>query len=646
MTNQQYVVGTVREIRGTNVVIRLFDTSSQLTYFWNGKRFSGVMIGSYIGIKRGHYTIVAKIEKEYAQDILKDTTVQEFSKDRFVREVEAKVIGSFIREKYTSGMVAFPQIFNDVVLLPDEQIMSIISGEEIGNDDSEANPNSYFEIGEIWPEGIPYKVNWAKIFNTHIAIFGNTGSGKSNTLARLYKNLFDLSKNQILDFGTSKFVIIDFNGEYVGSEVLTENKEVYNLNTRISDGDKIKIPSNKFWDKEMLSILFGATAQTQQPFLNRLINFYFNGNSFVDNIEQYLVSAFRTVYTVLSKESLDLLKFALNLLSIRYSDFSEWVNLSAYNPSTGSYYSMMEIYGWKLSGNRWFWNADENDELLEQEINNIRQRSSSFLTSEIREKIQNPIIQLRLASYFQMIHDLSRHSIQYDHVAPLLHRIEARSNDFDKVLKIEDLQDIVPQELFSGKSVHVVSLKNVNKDIKMLLPMLIAKISYDLHKTNFEQNSIFNLIVDEAHNILSENSTVESEKWKDYRLDVFEEIVKEGRKFGYYLTIASQRPSDISPTIVSQIHNYFIHRLVNDNDLRLLDKTMTSLDYISKSSIPNLAAGQAIITGVSFDLPVIVKVAKLPDNEAPNSSNSELLKIWNVSESAQTIEVIDDDLPF
>lgn len=94
----------------------------------------------------------------------------------------------------------------------------------------------------------------------------------------------------------------------------------------------------------------------------------------------------------------------------------------------------------------------------------------------------------------------------------------------------------------------------------MLLPMLIAKISYDIHRDQFDHDKIFNLIVDEAHNILSENSTVESEKWKDYRLDVFEEIVKEGRKFGYYLTIASQRPSVISAIIVSQIHNYLIKR--------------------------------------------------------------------------------------
>ena len=631
MTNESYVVGTVREIKGTNVVIRLFDNSSQMTYFFNGKRYSGIMIGSYVGIKRGHYTIVVKIEKEYAQDVLRDTAVQEFSKDRFFRELEAKVIGSFVREKYISGIAAFPQIFNDVILLPNEQIISIISGESTGDNRPPSNPNSYFTIGEIWPEGIPYKVNWTTIFNTHIAIFGNTGSGKSNTLARLYSNLFDLNKENILTFGKSKFVVIDFNGEYVGERVLTGNKKVYNLNTRKSEGDKIVIPANKFWDKEMLSTLFGATAQTQQPFLNRLLKYYFSKNDFEENLLEYLYKAFRTVYSSPSKESLDLLRYALDVLGINYASFSHWLYFSAFNPyNSNGYYSMQELYGWKANNSRWYWNADENIETLDQEIENIKKRVSTFMTEESNKKIQNPIVQLRLATYFQMIFDLSRHTIQYDHISPLIHRIEARSSDFDRVLQIEKLQEDDCQELFTEKNVNIISLKNVNKDIKMLLPMLIAKISYDIHRTAFEQDSIFNLIIDEAHNILSENSTIESEKWKDYRLDVFEEIVKEGRKFGYYLTIASQRPSDISPTIVSQIHNYFIHRLVNDNDLKLLDRTMTSLDYISKSSIPNLSAGQAIITGVSFDLPVIVKITQLPKEEAPNSSNSELLKIWQV----------------
>ena len=639
MSIQSYVIGTVKEIRGTNVVVRLFDNSSQMIYFLNGERYSGIMIGSYIGIKRGHYTIVAKIEKEYAQDTLRDIAAQEFSKERFIREVEVKVLGSYIRKSYTSGMVAFPQIFNDVILLTNEQISTVIRGNHINQ-----NSNTQFKMGEVWPEGIPFIVNWTTLFNTHIAIFGNTGSGKSNTLTRLYKNLFDLQRNRTLDFGTSKFVFIDFNGEYIGEQVLTENKEVYKLNTKSSE-NKIKIPGEKFWDKEMLSILFGATAQTQQPFLNRVVKKYFDKSGFEKQLSEYFCKAFKNVYNSPSKDSLDLLRHVLEILGIKNDKISHWIEHSAFNPNNpNGYYSIKELSYWKSNDNqKWYWNAGQNIDGLNNETDKIKERLSNILReNEIEKKIKNPIIQLRLAAHFQMIYDLSHHAVLYDHIAPLIHRIEARTTDINKILEITSTRvdadnQLTNETIFNEKVVNVISLKNVNRDMKMLIPMLIAKISYDLHrnqstKSNEKENT-FNLIIDEAHNILSEESSIESEKWKDYRLDVFEEIIKEGRKFGYYLTIASQRPADISPTIVSQIHNFFIHRLVNDNDLKLLDKAMNSLDYVSKSSIPNLSPGQAIVTGVSFDLPLIVQIDCLEKEESPNSFNSNLVKIWKVKKT-------------
>lgn len=261
---------------------------------------------------------------------------------------------------------------------------------------------------------------------------------------------------------------------------------------------------------------------------------------------------------------------------------------------------------------------------MNQEVELIQNRLKQLT---LPAELDNPIVQLEIAVRLQMIHDLSTHMIQYDHIAPLLHRIEARTKDLNKVIEITNTTQI-----FSSV-ITVISLKNVNKDIKMILPMLIARISYQMHKeTNSKHNRTFNLVIDEAHNILSEKSSVESEKWKDYRLDVFEEIIKEGRKFGYYLTIASQRPADISPTIVSQIHNYFIHRLVNDLDLKMLQNTMSSLDAVSRSNIPTLSPGQAVITGVSFAQPVIVQIDKLDKKQQPDSSNSNLVKIWHFKE--------------
>lgn len=133
---------------------------------------------------------------------------------------------------------------------------------------------------------------------------------------------------------------------------------------------------------------------------------------------------------------------------------------------------------------------------------------------------------------------------------------------------------------------------------------------------------------DEAHNILSQQSVREQANWKGYRLELFEELIKEGRKFGIFLTLSSQRPADISATIMSQLHNFFIHRLVNDRDLFLLDNTISTLDSVSRSLIPNLSRGSCIITGTSFDLHMLIQVDELSDNSKPDSNDVLLDNLW------------------
>ena len=628
MQNVDYIIGTVKEIRGTSVIVRMFNNSSQLSYFINGERYSGIIIGSYVGIKQGQYIIVGQIEKESAIDNLNDIENITFSKKRFIREFTVKIIGAFTGNKYTQGMVAFPQIFNDVILLSDTEIAAVISGDNQKDEDSE----KYLKIGSIWPNRVDYYLDWTRLFNTHIAIFGNTGSGKSNTLTKLYTEIFNLEKEGIINFGESRFVFLDFNGEYATDTVLTSTKKCICLDTSVQDNKskaKIPIPYKRFWDKDLLSTIFGATEQTQQPFLSRIINYYFREDSkFDENIVHYIAQAFEEVFgSEADQNSLSLLRDILNRLNIKYENCSSWIEKAMVNEKFKNFYSVEPVEFWSQDRNGasiYYWNAEDTELKAEKSI--VEKNLTVFLTNI--EQISNPIFQLEIAVRLQMIHDLSNHTIQYDHIAPLLHRIEARSKDLNKVIQINsDASDMF------DSSITVISLKKVNRDIKMILPMLIAKISYQIHKeTNSKNRKTFNLIIDEAHNILSERSAVESEKWKDYRLDVFEEIIKEGRKFGYYLTIASQRPADISPTIVSQIHNYFIHRLVNELDLKMLQNTMSSLDAVSRSNIPTLSPGQAVITGVSFAQPVIVQIDELDKQQQPDSSNSNLMKIWDFKE--------------
>lgn len=143
-------------------------------------------------------------------------------------------------------------------------------------------------------------------------------------------------------------------------------------------------------------------------------------------------------------------------------------------------------------------------------------------------------------------------------------------------------------------NVVIYSLLDVNIDFKKLMPLIICKYQYDSHKQQQNVKSL-HIIIDEAHNILSTSSERESQTWKDYRLETFEEIIKEGRKFGAFLTIASQRPSDISETIISQLHNYFIHRLVNNEDIRAIGKAVSFIDNNSFEMIPVLPQGACIL---------------------------------------------------
>ncbi|EKN6166023.1 ATP-binding protein, partial [Yersinia enterocolitica] len=210
----------------------------------------------------------------------------------------------------------------------------------------------------------------------------------------------------------------------------------------------------------------------------------------------------------------------------------------------------------------------------------------------------------------------------YEHISPLINKVMASAKTLEKVI------EVVEGVNSKQKPLTFISLRNCNQDTKKMIPMMIAKCSFSEHKKNNNGNSSFHLIIDEAHNILSDTSNRESETWKDYRLELFEEIIKEGRKFGFFVTIASQRPADISATIISQLHNYFLHRLVNDNDLFLLKNTISSLDNASRSLIPNLPAGACVISGTAFHTPLIIQIDRLNESDAPQSDTIDLDKLW------------------
>lgn len=180
--------------------------------------------------------------------------------------------------------------------------------------------------------------------------------------------------------------------------------------------------------------------------------------------------------------------------------------------------------------------------------------------------------------------------------------------------------------------IMICNLKNVDTECKETFALLLSKMLYE-NKKNDSNCASVHLIIDEAHNILNSFKSTHSDVWEDYRLTTFETMIKEGRKYGFFLTIASQRPADISPTIMSQIHNYIIHKLVNDKDLQMLENTMPTLDAFSKSRIPTLGKGEAVLTGRAFGMPSLIKV-DYEEYSRPDSDDVDLIAAWSENPEA------------
>tara|TARA_R110000823_G_scaffold315626_1_gene448737 strand:- start:697 stop:2475 length:1779 start_codon:yes stop_codon:yes gene_type:complete len=584
-------IGEVVSVKGVNIVIELYEESNKETLFYDGKKFKGASIQEHILIKRGFKDIVTRVQGEYL-----DERLQSEDGNGYVRKIELKPIGFYYQEEFFEGIKNLPMIRDVAYLMNDEQVRQIYG-----------EPDENFVVGEIVKEELPVSLPWASLFNTHIGVFGNTGSGKSNTLTNLYTTLFSNKLEQLN--GKSHFVVVDFNGEYTGKQLIANSnyKKVYSLDTRSDDGDKFPLSESVFWDEEVFGILFKATENTQKPFLKRIVA---GRRRFKDTPDSLVTYTKKTITRALTSTS-------------PKKEFAELIREIAGIVDAGELKSLTLQLSWHSKNSNFYY-------LNTSTVLNGGEDDATYLTyfDDHVEKIQmgqlSPFEELRLRVNLQLLSDLVSGYVQFDHIQPLLKRVEASLISLERVFSIGENP--------ANSLLTVVSLRKSNQEVKKVIPLLLAKYYYTSHKDSVINDSppskTFHMIVDEAHNILSMQSNRESESWKDYRLELFEEIIKEGRKFGFYLTLSSQRPADISPTIMSQIHNFFIHRLVNDRDLLLLENSISTLDFLSRSMIPNLSKGCAVITGTSFDIPMVVQFKQLSKDHQPDSGDVDLKELW------------------
>ena len=602
-----FIIGTVSSVEGRIVKVKVKKDKNLSHLSYKGKTIKNVSVGSYVKIVKGFIEIIGKVEGEFITEeryFSKEYTKEE---SKIARFLSISLFGHFDKDLFKQGIKEMPLIDNECFLLDRQEFNRLHQFFQTSE--------RTIELGTLSEEpSQTIRVSIRKLLASHIGIFGNTGSGKSNTLARIFTEVFRVNQNNPSFRRNARFVLFDFNGEYTKDKMITKDKLIFNLTTQNADGDRYRIKQSYVESLEVMSVLLEATEKTQKPFLNRAMRYDYLKTEFTRKSGEAVQ---KLVREILQKGDQNL---GVNFLSELFNHLSK-IDLSQsrtaleilerLNAGELKYHSERKTYYIGEGTGRFF--ADSRlDQVMQAIFGNL---NDMLLDSSTWGRIKFKI----LSQYFhEIIHGFSNQ----EHIRPLIGRMFKKFEMLERLIVVDDTQD-------RNRTLDVINLKNVNLEMKKTLPLIISKQLYDDHKQrgNYENESL-HIIVDEAHNILSLESQRESESWKDYRLETFEELIKEGRKFSTFLTISSQRPHDISPTIISQLHNYFIHRLINDNDIRAVEKAIAYLDKLSFESIPILSVGSCFVAGLATDIPIKVDIRLLPREQQPTSETINFDNAW------------------
>jgi uncharacterized protein len=613
-----FKIGKVIAVDGRTIKVKVDKTKNTSHLLYKGELLKNISVGGYIKIVKGFTRIVGKVEGEFiTEDRQFEKKHYGSEKEKINRVLSISLLGFFKGASFERGIKELPLIDNECFLLHKKEFDQVHNFIKKGDD--------ALAIGTLSLEkGQEIRVGVNGLFASHIGIFGNTGSGKSYTLAKLYRELFEKYKGRRKFKKNATFFLIDFNGEYADSltpHIIVDKryKNTFCLTTRVADGDKFPISAETLNEADFWVVFLEATEKTQMPFLRRSVE-----NSFlapkIKNENDFKGLIGRLILAATTEGDRDLEKtVVINLLSevkaALNNNATIGVLLDDYRAHLQFHSGQHKFYYQAANGATTY----SNQPNFQQDIVDGKVGILQINTDQI-----SPIDEIRLRVVLQYYDEIIRGFSNKEHLAPLIKRMDKRIDDLKKVIEIRK-----ESAIRSGRNITIVSLKDVNLHMRKILPLLFCKMLYNDKKADNNDRNYLNLIIDEAHNILSESSERESEQWKDYRLETFEEIIKEGRKFGVFLTIASQRPSDISPTIISQLHNYFLHRLINNEDIKAVEKTISYLDKVSFEYLPILPTGTCIVAGLLANIPVVIDIGRIePAKHEPKNKTITLTDKW------------------
>lgn len=674
-------IGKIVSVEYDKFRVRLFVTTKHSTVSINGQVYYFGNIGSYL--KTNNATgdqILCEVCAilDYNQD---GKTYSSFNLDSS-REFIVKPIGTITATgKFTMGVGIFPSLYNDVEIVTFQDLRQILSTQVEEEEDDKIHHS--IDIGYS-KSLINYKISLSinRLFNIHTAVLGNSGSGKSNTIARILQEVFRKENNYA--YG-SKVVLFDSNGEYpkaFNSKLIDDiHTKFYNPNASGIDEDMVQftLPYYLMNLDEWLAFLM-ASERTQKPFWDKVLQecykFYriFNARE-KDVVKQFAnyikwktwrilseiigkadsdsskmtiakgaIQKMKEIYELVPKDEVpkdvvnDLDNFfsaCIDLCVVYYGNNNNSLSDALPKFVKNGKQTLYVNVDWKNGANAHYQtstNSENNGEAFEQidegpaiKIDEEKLKSGEYFDYKFLKTAAELVLleeeakgNLRVREFTSTLMtrlDVFLYNSECKFMRDTNNRYLNENDYLTKVFGIAEHSNEI--------QLICIDSSEVGTDVLELMTSVVSRMFFDYRKKQKgekRREHPVHLILDEAHRYIRKDA--------EYILrdNIFEKIAREGRKYSLFLMISSQRPSELSQTVLSQCGNYIVHRIQNEIDMNYIYSVLPyfSSDYVNK--IKQAVPGEALIFGNCVPMPLMVKVEQAsPD---PNSENCKVDEEW------------------
>lgn len=669
--NQNRIIGRVLSVDNFRVFIKIEEHI--MGSFKSGVNdiYEVARINSYLIIPVGADRIVALITRVTMKEEveLNSNSASSISLPSTARYISATMLGTIAQRQnkdcFIQGVYSFPSLDNPVWYVTENDLDQIFDN-KASSDTIDYRKDFYLPIGTS-PAFQNYKVKICpdQFFVKHAAILGNTGSGKSCTLTSILRNLFKFEYNGNTILSNAHIVIFDTNGEYKDAFISEQqNNELERINAYYYGGEgQVKVP---YWlmNWDDFKFLLSPGEGVQAPILNRAIGLAKNEQDAIRNkvIPNNLKS---DIEGLLNSNSEEIKK------KTGTQNYGNWIwkdnnEILGIGDAIKVFHNELGCEICNLANEDNFNNASKQQPILEKigELYNavLMESMSKQITNE--QNIDLPIwfsYQELCKKYIDAA--INQDSTNNNRIAEYLSTLRLRMNSFlnDKRIAVplmlkdseEANKNILPQflslilgdfnKVYKSEDDHFIN--QYNNDIRIadssrtnqITIVDVSQLPYEVLETfagllgriilefvaNFipEQRGKYPIVIvlEEAQNYIAENKD-------SIAKTVFERIAREGRKYGISLIVSSQRPSELSKTVLSQCNSFIIHRLQNPDDQKYVRGLISSANADLLDQLPIIPQQHAIITGDCVRTPIQVRIDDV--SPTPNSHNPEFVNNW------------------